>query len=226
MTVNPDTASFLCESVAFLVEKSCRYVIVSLNYAAAWDERSLSVLRRQLAKLAKAYIRWTAEGRKFYLSPFEVKISSHVNRHCHLKERCELARRQISVDPGGFLFPCVQFTRAGKDGDWCIGHVDNGIDEGRRSAIHDASESEKTECLTCAIRDRCNNTCGCLNWQTTGSINRVSPVLCRYEQMLVPLADRIGKILYGRRDPLFLHKHYNLAYPALSLIEDCFEDKT
>lgn len=226
MVVNPDTAEHLCDSVTFLIERSCRYLIVSLNYAADWDERSLAVLARQLRRLARAYVRWTRQGRKFYLSPFEVKISSHVNRHCHQKERCELARRQISVDPRGYLFPCVQFTRARPDSPWCIGHVDGGIDENRRSAVHAASESQKAECLACAIRGRCNNSCGCLNWQTTGSVNRVSPVLCRYEQMLVPLADRVARILYRRRDPLFLHKHYNAAYPVLSLIEDALEGKS
>jgi uncharacterized protein len=226
VVVNPDTAEYLYDSVAFLIEKSCRYLIVSLNYAADWGQYSLGVLKRQLVKLGKAYIRWTREGKKFYLSPFEVKISSHVNRHCHRKERCELARRQISVDPGGYLFPCVQFVRAGADSPWCIGHVDRGIEEARRSALHAASESQKAECLTCAIRDRCNNSCGCLNWQTTSSINRVSPVLCRYEQMLIPIADRVGRILYRRRDPTFLHKHYDAAYPVLSLIEDVLEDKS
>lgn len=220
MVVSPDTVTYLYDSVALLIEKSCRYLIVSLNYAADWDEASLTILKRQLRKLGRAYIRWTQQGRKFYLSPFEVKISSHVNRHCHIKERCELAQRQISVDPHGNLFPCVQFTRAQGDSDWCIGCVDVGIDESRRSAIHDASQSQKVDCLGCAIRDRCNNTCGCLNWQTTGSINRVSPVLCRYEQMLLPIADRVATLLYRKRDPLFLHKHYNVAYPVLSLLED------
>jgi len=36
----------------------------------------------------------------------------------------------------------------------------------------------------------------------------------------MPIADRIGRELYRRRDPLFLHKHYNAAYPVLSMIED------
>ena len=58
------------------------------------------------------------------------------------------------------------------------------------------------------------------NWQTTGTVSEPSPVLCRHERMLVPIADRIGKILYEERSPGFLHKHYNAAYPVLSLIED------
>jgi uncharacterized protein len=220
MVVNPDTAKHLSESVAYLVDLSCRYLIVSLNYDAGWQPRHFRDLRREYKKLGKLYVKWTQAGRKFYLSPFEVKLSSHINRHCFQKERCELAQRQISVDPQGYLYPCVQFPQAGPDSRWCIGHVDTGIEEAARIRIRETSQREKPECEGCAIRERCNNTCGCLNWQTTGDINRISPVLCEHERMLVPIVDRVGKVLYRRRDPLFLHKHYNAAYPVLSLLED------
>jgi uncharacterized protein len=53
-----------------------------------------------------------------------------------------------------------------------------------------------------------------------GDVNQISPVLCRHERMLIPLADRIGAVLYAERNPLFLHKHYNAAYPLLSFLED------
>jgi uncharacterized protein len=36
----------------------------------------------------------------------------------------------------------------------------------------------------------------------------------------MPIADRVAERLYKKRNPLFLHKHYNAAYPALSLLED------
>ena len=38
--------------------------------------------------------------------------------------------------------------------------------------------------------------------------------------MLIPIADRVGATLYRERNPHFLHKHYNAAYPVLSLMED------
>jgi uncharacterized protein len=59
-----------------------------------------------------------------------------------------------------------------------------------------------------------------LNWQTTGSVAQASPVLCRHEQMLLPIADRVAETLYKERNQLFLQKHYNPAYPVLSFIED------
>lgn len=220
MVINPDTAPFLVDSVSWLLDVGCRYLIISLNYDADWTESDLRGLRHEYKRLATRYIKWTRAGRKFYLSPFEVKLSSHINRHCFFKDRCELAQRQLSVDPQGHLFPCVQFAQAGPYSEWCIGHVDTGINKEVRRRIHEASQREKAVCSACAIKDRCNNTCGCLNWQSTGTVNEVSPVLCRHEQMLVPIADRVGKVLYRKRDPLFLHKHYNAAYPVLSLLED------
>ena len=45
-------------------------------------------------------------------------------------------------------------------------------------------------------------------------------MLCRHEQTLIPIADRVAGILYRRNDPLFIQKHYNPAYPVLSLLED------
>jgi uncharacterized protein len=220
MVISPDTAHYLADSVSFLLDEGARYLIISLNYAGAWTEESFGELEQQLEKLGSLYVEWTRQGRKFYLSPFEVKLSSHINRHCFQKERCELARRQVSVDPEGYLFPCVQFVNAGPASRWCIGHVDKGIDETARTRLHEESDQEKPVCRQCRLQDRCNNSCGCLNWQTTGTITGVSPVLCRYEQLLIPIADRVGHQLYKQRNPLFLQKHYNAAYPVLSLLED------
>jgi uncharacterized protein len=220
MVVNPDTVQYFGDSVAFLLDEGFRYILVTLNYAEHWQESDMRLLARQYERLADLYVTWTEAGRKFYLSPFEVKLSSHINRHCYHKERCELAQRQISVDPLGYIYPCVQFTRAGPESDFRIGHIDSGIDDVRRQRLYAASTAAKEPCSRCAIRERCNHTCGCLNWQTTGTLTEVSPVLCRHEQMLVPIADDIGRRLYRHRNPLFLHKHYNVAYPVLSALED------
>lgn len=225
LVVNPDTAPLLAESIAFLLDEGCRYLIVSLNYSADWSEQDLRALQQQYRRLGRLYVRWTRQGRKFYLSPFEVKLSSHIDGCRYRKDRCELAKRQISVDPEGNLFPCVQFPRAGPQSEWCIGHVDTGIDEAARDRARARADEEKEECRDCALRDRCNHTCGCMNWQATGSVNRVSGVLCRHEKMLIPIADRVGKVLYRRRDALFLHKHYNAAYPVLSLLEEAAADE-
>ena len=218
--VNPDTARHLSASIEFLLEQGARHLIVSLNYAGSWTAADFRILRAEYEKLADLYVKWSQAERKFYLSPFEVKLSSHINRHDQHRERCELAARQVSVDPDGYVFPCVQFAHTGRESTFCIGHVDSGIDEVARSRIRAQAKKESEICQDCAVKDRCNHTCGCLNWQTTGDINGISPVLCEHERMLIPIADRVGQRLYRGRVPAFLHKHYNAAYPVLSLLEE------
>jgi uncharacterized protein len=220
LVVSPDTAALLSHSVEFLLELGCRYLVVSLDHAAVWSEESLAALEHQYRILSGLYVRWTRAGRKFYLSPFEVKLASHIHGSAYRKERCELGSRQLSVAPDGSLFPCVQFTRAGRASPWCIGNVHSGIDQEARAAIRAKADLQKEPCRRCAIESRCNNTCGCLNWQATGSVNAVSSILCRHEQMLLPIVDRVGEELFRLRSPLFLQKHYNPAYPVLSLLED------
>lgn len=220
MVVNPDTVGQLSENVQFLAELGARYLVISLNYAADWDESSLEELEDACETLGDVYLQWSRDGRKFFLSPLEVKLASHILGESARCNRCELGVRQLSVDPDGFLYPCVQFARTGPESRWCIGHVNRGIDHVRREQLRNASESVKESCRGCEIRGRCQNTCGCLNWQTTGSVSTVSPVLCRSEQILTRVADRVGAQLFAEQNPRFLQKHYNPAYPILSVLED------
>ncbi len=220
MVVNPDTAARMAEGVEFLLDLGVRYLIVALNYAADWQDEHLDELETQYARLGRLYVRWTRAGRKFYLSPFETKIASHVDGGCFAGHRCDLGRRQISVDPAGYLYPCVQVVKAGAESRWCIGSVAGGLDRQRQRALNVEASARKEACAVCDLEPRCTHTCACLNWQTTGATTQVCPPLCRHERMLTAAADRVGGILYKRRDPLFIQKHYNAAYPVLSLLEE------
>lgn len=217
MTVNPDTVRYYADSVRYLYARGFKYIICSLNYAGHWEEVALSVLREQYLELSDFYLEKTKQEDKFYLSPFEVKISSHINKSTYCRERCELGKKQISVGPDGTLYPCVQFVG---DRKYAIGNVFDGIDREHRLQLFLLNEQDKTECKDCAVADRCNHHCGCLNKQATGRLDRVSPVLCAHERILLPIADALAAKLFKSRDAMFIQKHYNDMYPLISLIED------
>ncbi|MCL2513841.1 MAG: SPASM domain-containing protein [Oscillospiraceae bacterium] len=217
MTVNPDTVQFYNESVGYLYSLGFRYIICSLNYAAGWDKKALAELKRQYNKMAGFYYGHTVAEDKFYLSPFDVKISSHIHSRTYCHERCELGQRQLSVAPGGGIYPCVQFVG---DGRYKIGDVWDGIDENARRALFLRNEEEKPGCGACAIQKRCNHYCACLNKQATGSIDAVSEALCAHERIILPIADKVAERLYSKRSPMFIQKHYNDFYPLVSLAED------
>ena len=51
-------------------------------------------------------------------------------------------------------------------------------------------------------------------------IDRVSPVLCAHERILLPIADGLAEKLYKKKNSLFLQKQYNDMFPLVSMIED------
>jgi len=225
MTVTPETVRHYAESVAYLHARGFRYLICALNFAGAWDEAALRELTRQYRKLATWYERETMRESKFYFSPFEAKIASHITPGSCRAGRCDFGRRQISVAPNGRLYPCVQFVDDGSDTTYAIGHATTGIDEEARARVYTMNAVENNDCAGCAIRERCNHYCGCLNKQATGRIDTVAPLLCAHERIVLPIADALAAKLFKRRNPLFIQKHYNELYPLLSLVEDRTEGK-
>lgn len=220
MVVNPDTVRYYAESVEYLYERGFHYLICSLNYGAGWQYRHLKELRKQYRRLANWYYEETLKEEKFYFSPFEVKISSHVFPGSCRAERCELGQKQISVAPNGRLYPCVQFVGDGSDETYAIGHVETGVDQSARRRLYELNAGEKPTCAGCAIRERCNHYCGCLNRQATGRIDAVAPMLCAHERILLPIADELAARLFEKKSPIFIQKHYNEMYPLISLVED------
>jgi uncharacterized protein len=144
-------------------------------------------------------------------------MRSHIDGDKYCEQRCQLGMKQLSVDTDGTLYPCVQFAGERK---YAIGSVFAGIDEQKRHELYVRSESTADVCGDCAIKQRCNHHCGCLNKQATGDINGVSPVLCAHERLALAAADRTAETLYRKGSSLFMQKQYNDMFPLVSLIED------
>jgi len=221
MTVTPETVHYYHDSVEFLIDLGVRYLIVSLNYAGSWDIKSLAELRRQYKKLSSLYERLTVSGKKFYFSPFETKLESHIKGKESKCQKCAFSERQLSIAPDGKIYPCIQFVRDGVSNiSYSIGNIWDGIDPFAKEKLLSESKNIPLECAKCSFLERCNNDCNCLNWQTTGTLNGVSPLLCETERMIIPIVDRLGERLYKKRSPLFIQKHYNRLFPYLSLLEE------
>ena len=223
MTVTPQTVHSYGASVEYLYQRGFRYLISVLNFAGAWDAAALRELRAQYNQLAHWYEAETRKEQKFYFSPFESKIASHINPERCREARCDFGRRQLSIAPNGRIYPCVQFVGDGSDDVYCIGDVTGGIDEEKHRRLADLNAAEKAQCASCTIHERCQNGCGCQNWQATGAIDHVSPAICAHERIVLPIADRLAARLFKARNALFIQKQYNNYYPLLSLLEDALD---
>lgn len=218
--VTPATADHVDRSVLWLYGRGFKYLSTALDYSAAWTWTDLEVLQGSYERLADWYVAETRRGRKFYLGCIDEKIRTRTRGPLDRAERCSIGWRQFSISPSGRLYPCVQFVKEDRDPRFVLGDVFSGFLEERRRAVSACSESPKPECGGCALSDRCSSWCACVNWTSTGSIDRASPVVCAHDQMLLRIADGAANRLWRKRDPLFIHKHYNPAFPVLSFIED------
>lgn len=223
IVTTPETVQWAHAGVKYLFELGFHYVIFQVNYAGAWTDEKLAELERQYRLMAELYVEKTRREEKFYLSPFDIKIATHIRGSDARGLLCRLGIRQVSVSPDGKLFPCVQFVPHGdgkRDDAYALGDVWRGVDETARAACFHETEKEEPECSSCGIRDRCNRHCGCLNLQTSGVLGTPDSVLCEHERMVTPISDWIGETLWRERAPMFVQKHYNKGFAILSLIED------
>ena len=218
--VTPDSASSLDRSVPWLYESGFRYISTAVDYSGAWTRASFRELERAYERLGVWYTTRTLRGDKLYLSCFDERIRTRTRGPLDRSERCSIGVRQFSIAPSGRLYPCVQFVREDMDDEFVIGTIEAGFDEDRRRAIHGCSEGERPECGGCALSDRCSSWCACVNWQSTGRLDRASPMVCEHDRMLTPIADHVANALWKRRSSLFIHKHYNPAFPVLDFFED------
>jgi len=221
ITISPETLKYYADSVEFLIDIGFRYIIASLDYSGNWSSKDIAELKKQYLKLASLYEKLTLEEKKFYFSPFEMKLASHIrqdNLECY---QCHFGKKQISVAHDGNIYPCVQFVKDGTSNKkYSIGNIYKGIEKPKQENLYNLSKSVSKVCTGCDYNQRCNNKCSCLNWQLTGELNDVAPLVCETERILIPVVDSLGEKLFRKGAPMFIQKHYNSVYPLLSMLED------
>ena len=219
IVADPSTVYKAAENVEFLYDKGFKYITFNLNYSknAPWTRKLLSVLEGEYKKMAKMYIQRMSDEQKIYLSPFDMKIISHLKGEKYSADRRLVNREQPSVAPDGRIYSISKHIN---DPEFSIGDVFSGIDSVKRELLDKKGGELLNPCRECAIRTRCNYAYDNLSRCGKEIFTEVSPVQCMHEKMLTPIADHVAETLYNKRSPLFIHKHYNKQYPLISLLED------
>ena len=203
-TVAANCAEQAAQSVIGLFEKGAERVHLAIDArsGAGWNDSVMDCLEGQLREIADYVLSAFRQGRNVSFNPFDEKILSITKRQtCHV---CNLGYRKLYADWDGSLYPCIQF---GGIPAYRIGSVTEGIDEKARAAIHARSLVKPAFCEGCALAERCVNDCACLNFQQCGAMNEVSPVQCRWQQMLIRTADALAQRMIEADEQAFL-RHY------------------
>ncbi|MHB8872278.1 MAG: radical SAM protein [Myxococcaceae bacterium] len=212
--VDPSNVEHLGDSFEHLMELGVRYIHFAPNYLGAWDPAARERFETALEDLGDRYIARARAGQDVRLDPLSGKIVSHLVPGAMEKVVCKFGVGDVAVAPSGRLYPCERLVNEDATPELCIGDLEHGLDLARRDLLVAQSRAEDPGCSGCELKPRCKRFCGCANFETTGDLGRVSPLLCWFEKCFIGEADRVGNTLFAEQNEVFLKRYYRA--PAAS----------
>lgn len=209
VVVDPRNVDHLADAIAWLFEQDIRDIALNPNFYIEWPESALCAWARASEQIGVLYIQKYRQGIPVRINVIDGKIRVRLNEGYAACDRCGFGLNEVAVAPSGNLYPCERVVSDDTRAELRIGSVFTGFDAGKRSTLVAARGNTEPECRNCAVKERCMNWCSCINYATTGAINRVSGLVCHHERMAIDLADRVGSTLYAERNPTFLRKFYD-----------------
>lgn len=212
--ITPQSAANLYDNITWIYDQGLKFINTTLDYSAGWTTQDFELLGKEYKRLAKWYSSKADEVEHFYLSCFDERIQSRTKSPVACEMKCSLGKNQLSIAPDGSIFPCMQFVKPKHEADeeFVLGNVNRGIEGKKLKEIQAQAVFEKPECNGCELKSRCSVWCSCINYASTRTITKASPVACYHEKTLIPIVDEMANELWKQRNQLFLQKHYNPLY--------------
>ncbi len=204
------------DSVKYLFDVGFKYIFCGIDYTSNWDDESIEKLRKEYEKVGRLYIEKTLNEDSFYLSPIEHKIDTHISKDKICELNCQLGLKHIDIGTDGNIYPCIQFVGMQK---FIMGNCKTGIVKEKQLELMKKSAKEHEICKECELKNRCKHTCGCMNLMTNKDPNKLSPITCEIERIIIETSDKIASTLYKKRANMFIQKKYNKIFPIVEIIE-------
>ncbi|MBO4495693.1 MAG: radical SAM protein [Clostridiales bacterium] len=206
MTVHPDYADRVSDSIRFFREKGVRSVslVPAHGERVEWDDEHFELLRRELEKVERLYEEWNQGEDIFRFIPFENKIRNYIRGRDADSALCHFGGHKVMVDVDGNFYPCSHFI--GRDG-FCVGDLEAGPSIEKMADL-EKKRVEAETCAECALRSRCKHTCACANHGHTGNMSSVSALQCEYEKLIIRLADKAAAELIRPENTSFVERMY------------------
>ena len=209
VVIDPSNISHLTDSVRFLAEDAAvPRISINPNFYTEWPDDALAEWTEAFHALGDYYLERFRANRPFELNFINSKIITRLKEGYAACDRCSFGEHEIAVAPSGNMYPCERLVGEDRNAEVCIGNISAGLDEKKYYSLLRQRGNTNLECTDCALRERCMNWCGCINYATTGHINRVAGIVCFHEQLAIEVADRVGNALYAENNPAFLKQFY------------------
>lgn len=206
-TVHPNFANQFVDSVEWLLDRGFQKVhtVPAIGAHIDWTSEAINILKKQYQLLSNLYVTRTLRGERFSLPMLDVKIKRHIMQETIPPQSCSFGQKQLSVTPDGRIYPCLQFIDQKK---YLMGDVFEGLNPSQVRFVIEEGKREAQACQQCALKNRCKYNCCCQNILLTGAIDKVSALTCSFERMTIEAADRAANLLYEKKDPQFINRHY------------------
>ena len=212
--VTPESSKELYDNITWIYDQGLHFINCTLDYSAQWTYQDFEVLATEYEKLSKWYEERCNNVEHFYLSSFDERIQTHTKKPVACGNKCSIGNNQISIAPNGDIYPCMQFVKPAHQADKSVqlGKVKGGVVASKLLQLQSDIIKDKPECSGCKLKDRCSTWCSCINYSSTKSVSKASPVACHHEKMLIPIVDKMSAKLWKEKNQLFIQKHYNPLY--------------
>ncbi len=206
--IDPANVEHLGAGFDYFMDLGVKRIHYSPNYSGPWDEAACGRFEEALADLGTRYMNRLRRDQDVRLDPLNGKVVTHLNQGYREGQRCMFGEKEMTIAPSGNIYPCDRLVAQDDDEEVRIGHLDSGLDIARRDALVADKNTPDEECSACDLRSRCMFWCGCANYETTGNVGQVAPIVCWFERCFIGEADRVASTLYNEKCPGFLKRFY------------------
>lgn len=174
MTVIPETASQLFDSVITLIEQGCTNLVAAPDlFAKTWNDQLLKTLEQQLIQVYDYVAIMEEVDFVFYMN--EIKK----------KGFCDGGIREFSVDADGAVYPCTYVVGEQKHK---IGSIFSGIHKEIVDEFISIYSKNNENCSGCSYSQFCMaNRCKFLNYLITNQYLVGPDIICEIENMMLRL---------------------------------------
>jgi len=183
------TLQYLPQTVDYLVDLGVKNIYLHPDISAKWTQLHAEQLSKNFGVLAEKYLQFYLQGKPKFINIIDKKIAVILRGGYGPLERCQMGTGELAFGPTGNVYPCERLVGSDDGKTNCIGNIVEGTIKALTCKTI-SSAATNTECVQCGLREYCMNWCGCTNYHSTGSHNRVSAFMCARERASINIAYR------------------------------------
>ena len=224
-TIIPETCHNTFHNIMFARDHGYVNFFTIPDAFREWSDYSKRTLQLEMRKYSEYVIECFRNGSRPHIRFSEydesfskiTKINSAIlqdqfrcDGRCAATGKCGLGtNRGASVGYNGDVFACQEMVspKESNKNKFYIGNIYTGVDDSLRIQLaesFDQNADRTGNCAHCRLNRICNGGCVANNFMITGDVNKMSPVFCWWQNILLDEAIYVSNVLGKESNPTFI----------------------